>query len=176
MTQPDENSEQPARGRFSRSSLLCLPLSPHVCCHTVPLHRSCGVIEQTLLTIVVKRNRPRRQTLRHRSLPSVIRMKRPAVPSNRQTLAQVISARTPSLIMRRVCRRTSQNMHAALSMCLEVKKPHTANTHANVWLERFCGTFGVLTYALHQHGVPEIHSLTSLQYNSACRGLHMHTH
>ena len=134
MPQPD--SEQPARGWFSPSSPFCLPLSPHVCCHTGPLHRSCDIIEQTLLTIVVKRNRPRRQTLRHRSLPSVIRMKRPAVPSNRQTLTQIISACTPFLIMLWGCSRTSQNMHALLRMCLEVKTAYTntANTHMNVWL------------------------------------------
>ena len=129
MTQPDENSEQPARGRFSRSSPFCLPLSQHVCCHTVPLHRSCVIIDQTLHTAVVRRNTPTCQTLPHWSLPSVIRMKRPAVPSNRQTLTQAIPARTPFLIMRWVCSRTSQNMHAALRMCLEVKKPHTANKH-----------------------------------------------
>ena len=165
MTQPDAKSEQPACGRFSRSSPFCLSLSPDVCCHTVPLHRSCGVIEQTLLTLVVRKNRPTCQTLRHRSLPSVIRMKRPAVPPNRQALTQIILACTPFLIKRRVCSRTSQNMHAALSMCLEVKTPHTdtANTHVNVWLERFCDNFGVLTYALQQHEVPNIHSLTRLQ-------------
>ena len=54
-------------------------------------------------------------------------------------------------------------MHAALSMCLEVKTPHTARTHVNVWLDRFSDKCGVLTYALQQHGVPNIHSLTRLQ-------------
>ena len=178
MTQPDENSEQPARGRFPYSSPFCLPLSPHVCCHTGPLHRSCDIIEQTLLTIFVRKKRPACQTLRHRSLPSIIRMKRPAVPSNRQTLTQVISACTPFLIMRWVCSRTSQNMHAAQRMCWEVTTAYTntANTHMNVWLQRFCNNSAVLTYALQQHGVPKIHSLTRLQDSSACHRFHMNIH
>ena len=178
MMQPDKNSEQPACGRFSHSSPFCLSLSPDVCCHTVTPCRSCGVIEQTLLTLVVRKNRPTCQTVRHRSLPNVTRMKRPAVPSNRQPLTHAIPAWSPFLVMRWACSRTSQNMHAALSMCLEVKKPHTdtANTHVNVWLERFCDNFGVLTYALQQHGVPKIHSLTCLQDSWACRGFHMNAH
>ena len=178
MTQPDENSEQPAGGRFSRSSPFCLPLSPDACCHTVPPCRFCEVIEQTLHTAVVRRNRPRCQASRHRSMPCVIRMKRQAVPSNRQTLTQIISACTPFLIMLWGCSRTSQNMHAALSMCLEVKKPHTdtANKHVQILPDRLCDNFGVPTYALQQHGVPKIHDLTRLQDRSACRGLHMNIH
>ena len=178
MTQLNANSEQPACARYSRSTPFCLPLPPDVCCHTVPLHRFCEVIEQTLRTAVIRRNRPRCQASRHRSMPCVIRMKRPAVPSNRQTLTQIISACTPFLIMLWGCSRTSQNMHAALSMCLEVKEPHTdtANKHVQILPDRLCDNFGVLTYALQRHGVPKIHSLTRLQDSSACRGPHMNIH
>ena len=67
-------------------------------------------------------------------------------------------------------------MHAALRMRLEVKKPHTANKHVQILPDRFSDNFWVLTYALQQHGVPKIHSLTRLQDSSECRGFHMNTH
>ena len=69
-------------------------------------------------------------------------------------------------------------MHAALSMCWEVKPAYTdtTNTHANVWLDRLCDKYGVLAYALQQHGAPSNHSLTRLQDSWACRGPHMNIH
>ena len=75
-------------------------------------------------------------------------------------------------IIRSTCSSDCESMHAALSMHLDVRKSHTANTHEHVWLERCSNNSAVLAYALQQHGVPNIHSLTRLQDSSACHRFH----